>query len=457
MAWLPPLWLLPVSFVSCLRKLWVTYSSLTRGILNLLVPTARRLAWCVGLASTSVTLISIPLVLQLYESYPPVWLVGLLVLLAFVPLLNALLVVPVSNLRHTFEFRRIAIVDGLIQLAATLLSVGLAASGGRAISLVLPQVLNQATRALFYMRVSTVGTARRFHRKIARLLMRNYLVLASAAYAHSTIGEDGDNNSGIPGWEAIRPGLFGFAFMLAVQGNRIILAPTRSCFATGIWEDCKRIPLRQSEGVLRALRMLGAVCIPFSLLQIVLAEPFFRLLLPEKWQPAVPVFQVLCLMQVFYFAVAPSITCLKAQRRFGGFFIWQGAQLILSLPVYWFAVRQGGALGVAIASAVSWSISAPIVVWFCIKVEGSMQIGRAIYVFARSWLVGLPVFLPGYLLVQWLDDWGRSGDVVVVLVAGPMMFIVALFVTRLVDHQFRSISDQVLQSCWSRMKGRILS
>ena len=417
---------------------------------ELLVPTARRLAWCVGLVSTSVTLISIPLVLQLYKTYPPIWLAGLLAILAFGPLFNALLVVPVSNLRHTFEFRRIAIVDGVIQLAATLLSVGLAAGGGRAISLVLPQVLNQTARALCYVRVSTVRTARRFHGKIARLLIRNYLVLAGAAYAHSTLVSMEIVILGFlaGGYQA---GIFGFAFMLAVQGNRIILAPLEIVLQP-VLGRLQKDSARQREGFLRALGMLGAVCIPFSLLQIVLAEPFFRLLLPEKWQPAVPVFQVLSLMQVFYFAVAPSITCLKAQRRFGVFFIWQGVQLILSLPLYWFAVRQGGALGVAIASALIWSISAPVVVWLCIRLGGQRHLRRAMSVFARPWLIGLPVFVPGYLLVQWLAGWGRIGDILAVVVAGPFMFIIALLVTRIVDPEFRSITDRALQWGWSRIK-----
>ena len=417
---------------------------------ELLVPTARRLAWCVGLASTSVTLISIPFVLQLYESYPPVWLAGLLALLAFGPLFNALLVVPVSNLRHTFEFRRIAIVDGVVQFVATMLSVGLAAGGGRAISLVLPQVLNQATRALCYMRMSTVGTARRFHRKIARLLMRNYLVLAGAAYAHSTVVR---MEIIILGYLAggYQAGLFGFAFMLAVQGNRIILIPIEVVLQP-VLARLQKDPTRQREGFLRALRILGAVCVPFSLLQIVLAEPFFHLFLPDKWQPSVPVFQVLSLMQVFYFAITPSLSCLKAQRRFEVFFIWQGAQLILSLPLYWFAVRQGGALGVAIASALMWSISAPVVVWLCVRLGGQRHLRRAMSIFARPWFIGLPIFGLGYLLVQWLAGWGRIGDILAVVVAGPIMFIIALLVTRLVDLEFRSLADQALQQCWSRMK-----
>ena len=157
-------------------------------------------------------------------------------------------------------------------------------------------------------------------------------------------------------------------------------------------------------------------------------------------------------MQVFYFAIAPSMTCLKAQRRFGLILSWQGAQLILSLPVYWFAVRQGGALGVAIASALMWTLSAPLVVWFCVMVGGQRGLRRTASVFYRPWLVGLPVFVPGYLLVKWLSGFGNAGDFVAVMIAGPAMIIIALLFTRFADLEFRSISDRMLSRVRSGLK-----
>lgn len=39
---------------------------------------------------------------------------------------------------------------------------------------------------------------------------------------------------------------------------------------------------------------------PIMLLSIVIAEPLFRLLLTEKWVPAVPYFQILCVAAIFY-------------------------------------------------------------------------------------------------------------------------------------------------------------
>ena len=47
---------------------------------------------------------------------------------------------------------------------------------------------------------------------------------------------------------------------------------------------------RQVEECCGAQRVLGAVCVPFALVQVVVATPFFELILPEKWGSAVPVF-----------------------------------------------------------------------------------------------------------------------------------------------------------------------
>ena len=410
--------------------------------LELLAPTARLLALGVGTISTFMTLMAIPVVLRAYDTYPAVWLGGLLAALAICPLLAAVSVVPLSNLRQKFEFRRIAILDGVLQLAATLLSVGFAAGDGHAAALVLPRILNQAASAVCYLRIGSVRSARRFHRGIALFLIRTYLTGAGAQYIHSVVAR---LEIVLLGYLAgvYQTGLFGFAFVLAVQGNRIITARLGFVLQP-ILGELQRDPARQIDGFLRAQRVLSVVCVPLALLQVVLAEPFFRLLLPLKWQPAVPVFQMLSLSQAFFFAFGPSVACLKAQRRFGVLFMWQGVQLALSLPVFWFGVQQGGAIGVAIASTLMWSISAPIGTWLCTRVDDRGSLRQTMEVFVRPWLVGLPVFSSGYMLVQWLESWGRMGSLAALTIVGPMLLIVALLATRLTDPNFRSIADRVL-------------
>ena len=420
------------------------------GHLDLLASTGRRLALIFGTISASATLIAIPVALRVYDTYPAVWLGGLLGALALRPLLDAVLVTPMANLRQRLKFRQIAVTDGLFQLATTLISVGFAAAGGRAASLVLPQLLNEAARAICYTRMGSVRGVRRFRRRVARLLMRVYLPGVAAHYIYSLLMI---LEISILGYVAgsYQAGLFGFALTLAIQANSVIAARLELVLQP-IMVKLQRDATRQVWAFLHTQRMLAAVCIPLALLQAMLAESLFNLLFFFKWQPAVPVFQVLSLMQAFYFASGPVMACLKAQRRFNILLIWQGVQMVLSLPAYWFGAGRGGAVGVAIASVLIWSLSMSIGVWLCTRVEGQGRPSQVIRVFAWPWLIGLPVFGSGYLLVQWFNNWGWTGDVVAIAIVGPMMFIMALLATRLVDSEFRLLADQALQWGWRHIR-----
>ena len=418
--------------------------------LQLLAPTAQRLAVGIAAISASTTLIAIPVVLLIYDTYPPAWLGGLLAVLAIRPLCTAVSVVPLSNLRQKLEFRRIAVIDGFLQLAATFVSVGSAAFGGRAASLVVPQILNEAGRAICYARAGSIHGPRRFRRKLARFLMRSYFTSAGAQYIHNVLISIEIVILGYVsgGYQA---GLFGFAFMLAGQANTVI-AGRIGMVLQSILGELQQQPARQIEGFLRTQRVLGAVCVPIALLQAVLAEPIFYVLFAAKWQPAVPVFQALSLLQAAYFASGPSRACLKSQRRFHTLLIWQGVQVLLSLPAFWFAAEQGGAVGVAIASMIMWSVSIPTSTWLCTRVDGKGRLYRSIGVFFRPWLAGMPVFVPGYMVIQWLHGYGMPGNVIAIAIVAPLLLFAALFVSWLTDRDIRAIADRMWQMGRRRMR-----
>ena len=418
--------------------------------LQLLAPVAQRLAFIFAAISGSVTLLAIPIALWIYDTYPLAWLGSLLAVLAIRPFCMAMSVVPLSNLRQKLEFRRIALIDGFLQFAATLLSVGCAAVGGRAASLVIPQILNEAARAVCYVRVGSIRSTRRFHRRFARMLMRAYFMGAGAQYVHSVLIMTEIIVLGYVAGE-YQTGLFGFAFLLAFQANTVI-AGRIGMVLQPIFGELQQHPVRQVDGFLRVQRILGLVCVPVALLQVVLAEPFFDLVLASKWQPAVPVFQALSLLQAFGFALVPSMVCLKSQRRFRFLFLWQSIQMLLSFPAFWFGAKQGGALGVAIASMLMWAIFTPTGAWFCTRFDGRGRLLQTISVFLRPWLVGLPVFALGYVLVQCLDSWGTIGDVLAITVAAPALFIIVLCITWFTDREFQSVADHVWQMGWRAIR-----
>ena len=401
---------------------------------------ARRLALQIAAGSTMLTLGAIPFVLLAIDTADPVWLGALLAVLAIRPLLQALRVVPMANLRHDLRFRLIAVIDGAIQLGATLISVGLAAAGAGPAAIVIPQIIREAAAAVLYLRFGSTILPRRIPRAHVRALLWTYLTGASAGYVHGLV-------MNVPLLAVVflagdtQAGLFGFAFMLAIQANSLILARL-GVILQPILGRLQRERARQVDGFLRSGRVLAALCVPMCLLQTILAEPVFRLLLEPKWEPAIVAFQALSLTQGFYFAIAPSMACLKAQRRFHVLLAWQVVHLALCIPAYWIATTLGGATGAAWVTALLWAASAPIAVWLCVRFGRQAGFIQALAVFAMPWLRGLPVFAGGYLAVQWLSGFGVVGDVLAVAAVGPLVLATALVIARHAEPDFRSILDR---------------
>ena len=401
---------------------------------------ARRLSLWIAAGSTTVTLAAIPIVLLVMDTVDPIWLGALLAVLAIRPLLQALRVVPMSQLRHDLRFRLIAIIDGIIQLGATVTSVVLAAAGAGPAAIVIPQILREAAAAVLYLRFASAVVPRRIPSAHKRALLWTYLTGAGAQYVHGLV-------MNVPMLAVVylagdaEAGLFGFAFMLAIQANGIILARL-GMILQPILGRLQRERTRQIDGFLRSGRVLAALCVPVCLLQTILAAPLFRLLLEPKWEPAVAAFQALSLMQGFYFAIAPSMACLKAQRRFHVLLGWQLVHLGLSVPAYWAAVAFGGAVGAAWVTALLWAASAPIAVWMCVRFGRRGGFVQALKMFANPWLRGLPVFAGGYFAVRGLSELGTVGDVLAVTAVGPLVLAAALVIARHTEPDFRSVCDR---------------
>lgn len=414
-----------------------------------LATTARRVTLLVALATAAVILCSLPLVVRVYSSYPAGWLAGLLALLAVRPVIEAFIVVPLSAMRLGLRYRSIALIDGGVQLCATLASVAAAALGGGAAALVAPQVANAGARAALYARSAGPQPRRRFHRTAARVLLRAYFAVASAQYAHNLLVMlevlvlgyvSGDEQTGI----------FGFAFMLATQANGIISVQL-SAVLQPIFGRLQHDPVRQTAGFVRAVRVLGAAIVPVSLVQAVMGGPLFRIALPEKWLPAIPVFAVLSVMQGFYFGNNPTMSLLKAQRRFRLYFTWQFLQLVAAVPAYWYGATHGGALGVAIASMSVWATGVPIAVWMGIR-PGGGTLADSLLIFARPWASALPVAAAAWFLTGWLAQFGPIGDVTSLVFVTPAAIGLSIWALRFTDRDAAAEIGRGLGSVLGRLR-----
>lgn len=419
---------------------------------EMLVPTARRLTMWIGIATCVLMLATIPIFLGIYSKYPAGWLGGLLAVAALRPVVDAALMVPLARLRTALAYRGIAVIEGAVQLGVTALSLVFAAFGLRSASLVAPQVIGTGVRAVVYRRVASGTGTGRFHKGLARILMRAFVPAAIAQYIHNVIVMLEVLVLGYVSGD-YQTGLFAFAFTIAAQANTVV-AYQLGVVLQPIFGRLQDDPARQVSGFLRVQRVLGLVCVPISLTQAVLAEPLFRIAFAERYLPAVPVFQVISVAQAFYFATGPSMSCLRSQRRFTTFFWWQGVQLLISLPLYWVGAQWSGALGTAVASGVAWAISAPIVVWLCTRVVKRAHAGAVLGIFIKPWLVGLPIFAAAGLGVRWLAQFGSTGDLASLFVLGPAAALGAIGAASLFDAEMRTLSGRAFGAVKSRLSRR---
>lgn len=415
------------------------------GRLPLLAATAERLAIALGLIGMALTLLAIPIALRVYDAFPPLMLAGLLALLAARLPFAGLGAVPLTQLRQRLAFRRIAAIDGCLQCAATALAVGFAALGGKATALVAPQAISHAARSLSYLRAGQVPGRRRYHRGLLRPLLKSYWPACGAQYVHSALIMAEIVVLGVV-VDQYEVGLFAFSFWLAIQFNAVLAVNTGMVVQSTLGH-LRREPGRQIDGLLRTLRVLAALCIPIAVLQFSFAEPFFRLILADKWQAAIPIFQALSLQQAFSFAAGPCMACLKSQGRFGALLAWQGMQLLLSLPIFWFGARQAGALGVAVASCLVWASSATIGIWLCTRFDANRRLRQVARLFVRPWLGALPAGLAAYSLVAWLGaGYGAVGELLALAVLAPLTLAVLLLLARALDDEFAQLLDSTVRS-----------
>jgi O-antigen/teichoic acid export membrane protein len=390
-----------------------------------------RLALVTSGAATLAMCALAPFIAAFYSNYPAGTLTGLVMAISLRATADASGIVPLSRLRGALLYRSIALIDGTAQLAATLATVVLALNGAGAMSLVLPQVLAAVAKAMAYAWACTRGVQRNpRHRTRSRLYPRiraDFFTASVAQYVHNAA-------MALPPLLLARlsteteTGIFGFSFMLATQVT-VLIAYQLGLVLQPIFVKMRDDPPRQAAAYLRVLRVIGTIAVPLSLLQAALAEPMFALLFPGKWDAALPVFAVMSVVQCFYFGVTPGISMLKAQARFGAYFAWQAAHVVIALVAYAVAATYGGALAVAVTDTGIWAVSVPFATWLATRGSGRSAV-EAITVFTAPWVTAAPVALLAWLAWKGLAPYGVAGQVISLAVVGPIAFAMSMGVIR---------------------------
>ena len=122
-------------------------------------------------------------------------------------------------------------------------------------------------------------------------------------------------------------GVYYFAFNLSIQGTMLLVVNLFEVLLPSL-SSIEDDPVRQTAALLRAMRAMCLVSVPFCLLQAATARPLIHLLFGPQWYPAIPIVQVLAIGMSFHVLSWPTHGLVTAQGRFRtNFFmaLWMGA------------------------------------------------------------------------------------------------------------------------------------
>ena len=263
----------------------------------------------------------------------------LLAVVALRPLADAFMAVPWAALRIRLRYGRIAAIDGSVQFAGTAASVLMAVLGAGPLTLVLPPiaVLFAQGAAYWFAARGTVPLTPR--RELFLPMYRRFSIAAASQYLNNVVKV---LELLMLSWltTATAVGLFAFAFQLSSQAN-VIIANQAAGVIQPILSHINDQPLRQYRAFLRALRLIGSVGVPLSIIQGAVGFPVFRIFFGAKWDGSVAIFLVLSIMQAFIFVATPIMVMLKAQGRFRLILVWQLAHVVIGAGLIIAVVKLG--------------------------------------------------------------------------------------------------------------------
>ena len=338
------------------------------------------------------------------EFYSQPLLVDLVRVLSFVFVINAFSFVQEARLTKEIEFKKLmmvnipaTIIGGVVGISMAFLDFGVWSIVGLQISTRLaftiqiwlyskwkPEFSFNKTRikALF-----SFGGKLFIARIIGTLYNNIFLVVLGKFYPVSSVGYYQNANN--------------LASMPAGTISTVISGVTFPAFSE-IQDD----NLRLAQGYKRAIQQVFFWITPFYVLAGVLAEPLFRFVFTEKWLPAVPYFQFLCIVGVIGPLSTYNLNIVNVKGRSDVFLKLQLIRRILTSIAIVFALIYGNIttlLIVQAASSVFSYILFSTVAGRFINYGFGKQIKDLAGILLLSIFIGIVVFFADYLMVTFTD------------------------------------------------------
>lgn len=344
----------------------------------------------------------------------------LLLWLAPSPVIVALATIPLVQLQGQHRFRLIAGMLALQGLVQTAVTVWCASRGFEAFSFVVGTLVSSMvyTASVWFFSPSRVLLEWRFADWQA--LWGDTFLLSLIALV-TTITQQVDYVLLGIFHSKQDVGQYFFAYSLATQITQVLGANMSAVFLPVL---CKLQAdhRRQLAGSLDAFRMVAVLGIPLAFLQCALTSPGFRIFLPVKWLPAIPLAQVLTLGLGLNLLSGLCWSLLKAQGRFRVLF---HATAVFSVV---FALAVALVAGIGTPLGVAWCVFclgaaySPLVMWLGISpIGGTWRDVGGVYFLP---LAGSVTALAASFLAQQMFPFGGISDDWWRLAGGTAAFVV---------------------------------
>ena len=252
--------------------------------------------------------------------------------------------------------------------ATSLLTIVLAWRGFGAYSFVIPTPLAALARAILFWQVARPPRACKPRRWPLRVLLRSGSTVFGQKLLTS-LRENGDYL--LLGMVARKAevGLYFMAFKLAAVPVYTLVSSMAGVLFPAL-AQLRNEPARQRAAALSASRAIALAVVPLSFLQAAVAPSLLRLFFGERWQGAAGMLSILTVGLAFDAIPCVASSLLTANGKFSAQWRWSAA----SLPAFFLLIgtgcKMGGALGVALAVALFFMLSAPVFSYYALRLSG---------------------------------------------------------------------------------------
>lgn len=326
---------------------------------------AFRLALLMSGVACVVMLVAAPVAARVYRRPDLVWLI---VLLASALPIQAFSIVPRAKLQMDMSFRFLARLRFIVAVATAVLTVGLAALGFGAYSMVIPRPAIAMLELVALWTVcrppvrarGTWGAYRSLLGDSALLVATGLVVTVASRADYAVLGLF--HSAQVVGVYYFAYNLSTQALMLAVSNLSYVLLPA----FVHIGDKGERV----LHSYLRASRLINAIGIPACAIQAAVAGPFIRAFFRAEWGPAVPVLQILSVGWALRIAAIAADAFLRSKGRFRELLVFYSGYTACVLLAVAVGAKYWGAVGAAWGVAFALAVSAPIQKLLSIRPHG---------------------------------------------------------------------------------------